>query len=79
MENTKRYIIIVSIILFCFLVFFMAGYFKHRENKANMETFVSKSVEQFKECDTPTKIYDLFYLSLFMHLCHWRPFSRPIR
>ena len=68
MENTKRYIIIVSIILFCFIVFFMAGYFKHRENRANMETFVSKNVEQFKECDTSSKIYDLFYSNIYDEL-----------
>jgi len=68
MWNMKRYIIIVSIIVFCFIVFFIVGYLRHREKRANMETFVSKSVEKFKECNTPSKIYDLFYSNIYDEL-----------
>ena len=68
MPAVNYYITVVGIIICGFVIFFMAGYLKYREKYANMETFVSKSVAQFKECDTPIKIYDLFYSNIYDEL-----------
>lgn len=60
----KFYIILVSSIIFVFFI----GYYKNKRRDDNIENFAINTIEKFKECTEPHKIYDKFYSGIYDEL-----------
>ena len=60
----KFYIILVSSIIFVFFI----GYYKNKRRDDNIENFAINTIQKFKECTEPEKIYDKFYSGIYDEL-----------